>query len=345
MLSDQVKTRIFISNLARKPRFWHFMKGSRNTIMPRQTKKIRLDQLVSYIQTQTPTRLELLTELYNLRESGRRMFQRDLEELRLEYEIELDGDGRYYLPRTTATTRILSAILSKEEQVLLSRVQQEFQTGHPYASDVSQLLSKLAGQLNQQMQRLDSSTPLSYFGPYFARDYSRYRPLIETLEQAIRQQQKIQFIYTRPVSRSSEEIPHHAVEPQSVGVRNGVFYLYGYNPKMSRVFPFRLDKIKELRVLPQKFATLRKPELVEFEYLLHTDLVKGGISERFHQQELLEILSDGRAHVKAKEEEFWIIQEMLRLGQKVELLSPLYLRQRLAQEIKVMMSYYAGDEV
>jgi len=312
--------------------------------MPSQTKKIRQQKLLVYIRANTPTRPKILSSLYNLRDSGRRMFQRDLEELRLDFEIEQDADGCYYLPDTFSTTQILSGILSEKEQELLSRVQQEFQPGHPYASDVSQLLSKLAGHLSQQKQRLENSTPLSYFGPYFTRDYSRYRPLIETLEQAIRQRQKIQFTYKRPVSRSSEEIPHHEVEPQSVGVRNGVFYLYGYNPKMNKIYPFRLDKIKELHILPQKFATLRKPEIVEFEYLLHHDLVVGGISERFHHQKLLEILPDGRAHVRAKEEGFWIIQEMLRLGQKVELLSPPYLRQRLAAEIEQMQRFYQTKE-
>ena len=145
--------------------------------MSRHTKKIRQQQLVGYIQSHTPTKIEILALLYNSRGAGQRMFQRDLDELRLGHEIEQYKDKRYYLPDANATARILSSILSKKEQELLSRVQQEFQPGHPYASDVSQLLRKLAGHLSQQQQRLESSTPLSYFGPHFARDYSQYRPL------------------------------------------------------------------------------------------------------------------------------------------------------------------------
>jgi len=310
--------------------------------VPRQNIQIRTEALLRYIQAYHPTRLEILSKLYSLSDAGRRKFQRDLDTLREAHEIIHDDEGRYALLQTARTGAILAAILSQDERTLLARVQQEFQPGHPYLTDVQLLLDKLAGQLSERQQQLERTAPTAYFGPRFARDYTEYRPTIQELEQAIRQMQRVRFVNARPVSREIEAVPHFEVEPQFLQMRNGTLYLYGYSIHRERCYYYRIDKIKELKTLPAKFGVFRNPlaYMLEFEYLLHPSLVKGGISERFYRQELIEIRPDNYAHLRAWEEAFWVKQELLRLGRTAILLSPAHLRAELAAEIEEMHRFY-----
>ena len=316
--------------------------------MPLQARNLRQQKLLAYIKSHKPSRLQVLAALYEIDEAGRRKFHRDLDALRgVPYDINMDDDGCYYLASDTATSAVLDAVLTDDERHLFARIQHEYQPGHPYADDVQALLGKLTGRLNEQQQLLEATSVVRYFGPRFTRDYSLYRAIIEQIEAAIRQKYRVSFVYARPVSRELEGVTHRRIEPQAIGVRNGVFYLYGFDVNTSRSYDFRIDKIHELKMLGEKFASFRRPEEIEFEYILAASLVKGGLSERFNNQQLVEMLPDGRAHIKATERPFWVKQELMRYGPKATLLvtspSTARLKAEIAAEIELMRENYQDE--
>jgi WYL domain len=299
--------------------------------------KLRQEKLLNFIGSNRPTRLDILNKLYNLQDSGIRKFQRDLDALRTLYDVSFDQE-RYTLINRSRTASIFENVLSNEEKLLLQRIQKDFDASHPYFSDVQLLLEKLAGYIDENSKVTGFHR---YFGPRFTRDYKIYRPIIQELEKAIRRKQKVSFIYNRPVSRELENVNHYEVEPQVVEVKHGVFYLHGYSLKMAKSYDYRIDKISDLKILPAKFAAFRKPtDEIEFEYILEARVVKGGISERFDNQEVLAILPDGRAHLRATGRSFWIKQELLRLGSSATLVSPQWLKTEMVKELETMCRNY-----
>ncbi len=316
--------------------------------MPPRASQVRSEKLLHFIQAEQPTHFEALHKFYNKPdEAGRQMFQRDLRKLRLEHEIVQDEDGRYILLQTARTQAILANMLGPMEQALLTRIQREFTPGHPYAADVRLLIDKLAGRLNQQSEELQRAAPLTYFGPRLARDYQQHRSLIEKLEECITNKESIQLVNSEPVSRDVAQVLHVQLEPQHLEIRHGTLYLYAYSTYKERCYYYRVDKIRELKSLGRKFGAFRNREhyMIQFEYLLHPSLVKGGISERFYKQELIQILPDNHAHLRASEDNFWIKQEVLRLGRKIEILSPARLREELATEIEEMRDFYLSRKI
>lgn len=304
----------------------------------RHATKFRQQSVLAFIKAHQPTRLDILNKFYKTDLAGARKFQRDLEILKDEYDISQNENDRYILNQSN-TANIIEASLTPEEKMLFQHIAQEFPSGHPFAAQFQQLFSKLTGRLNEQQELLQQVPPASYFGPRFARDYTHYRPLIEELEAAIRQRRCISFVYNRPVSRNAENVQHSVVEPHSIGVRYGTFYLYGYNRKTQHGLDYRIDKIENLKVLGEKFGAFKKPEDIVFEYELRPEVVKGGISERFNNQQVIATFEDGSVRVRATERKFWIKQEALR-NSKMIVVSPDWLRQEIAAEIETMRQNY-----
>jgi predicted DNA-binding transcriptional regulator YafY len=270
-----------------------------------------------------------------------------LQRLREEFDITNDDEGRYALLDPAATRAVLEMVLTDQDRQQLVRLQQEFGPGHPFRVDLQLLLQKLTNQLSEQHRQLAQSAPVSYFGPRFSRDYTRYRPLLQTLEEAIRQRRRVRFSNSRPVSRELEKVTHLEIEPQHLEVRNGTFYLYGYSLRTTKCYFFRIDKILDLQLLPNKFGGLHNPEadMIDFEYCLVARVVKGGISERFYRQELLEIRPDGSARLRARDHEFWVRQELLRMGRTARLVAgPPSLFTALAQEAEYLYHTYANQK-
>lgn len=314
---------------------------------PRHNVQVRVNALLYFIQSHQPTHEEIRLKMYGPGEAARQKFQRDLRLLREEYEVVQDDQHRYALLETATTNTVLDLLLEPADRALLQRLKQEFGPGHPFGLDLRLLLDKLAGRLTTQQQQLAESTPTRYLGRRFSRDYTRYRPLLEQLEQAIKQMRRIRFINLRPVSRDREEVAHLEVEPQFLELRNGTFYLYGYNMKSQKCFHYRVDKIKDLQLLPDKFGALRNLEaqMIEFEYIVAQKVAKGGVSERFHHQEIIAMLPDGRAHMRACDHEFWVKQELLRMGSTVQLVAgPPSLLTALKAEIEGMHQLYQNEK-
>lgn len=299
--------------------------------------KNRHERLLCYIENSQPAHLEILKEFYNVNEAGQKMFKRDLEILRSKHDIPKDKEGHYHLLSEGVTKQIFKRILTKEENQLLVNIKQAFSQGHPYSAEVQLLLDKLISHLTEQQRNVVNK---NYFGTHFTRDYALYRPTLENLHEFIRQKRQISFIYKKPVSRDIPEVPHDVVEPRDLRLRNGSFYLYGLNVKTGKGYDYRVDKITDLKPLHDKFGAYCKDEETEFEYILVARVVKSGVSQRFNNQREIETLSNGNIRVRATERAFWIKQEMLRLGETVQLVSPDWLIAELAKEIAKMYSFY-----
>jgi predicted DNA-binding transcriptional regulator YafY len=292
-------------------------------------------------------RFQFQLDFYGISQAGSRKLDYDLEALRCDHDIIHENSGRYALAQNELTKSVLDSILTAEERQVLRRLEQEITPEHPFGMDLQLLLDKLARQLNRQNERLASSAPQSQLGTRFTRDYRIYRPLLEDLEKAINRHTRISFVYQQPTSRDISAVPHVEVESQFLELRNGSFYLYGYNLYKQHGYHFRVDKIRDFKPLGDTFGAFRNPEkeMVEIEYIVHAKIVKGGISERFYRQEVIERLPDGSAHLRALDFEFWLMQELLRMGQTVRLVAaPSSLKDKYFAEIKGMYSQYF-DEV
>lgn len=307
---------------------------------PRKNTTVRQAILLELIKTQQPKREELLQRPeYSV--ASPRTLDRDIEEIRAEHEIIHDSDGRYALAESVITKAILESILTTKERELLKKLQQEFLPQHPYGVDLQLILDRLAGQIGKQQEKIKHSAPHSYLGTRFTRDYTLYRPLLENIETAINQRERISFVYNHPVSREIERVPHYEVEPQFLELRYGTFYLYGYNLYRKHGYHFRIDKLQHLKFLGEKFHSFRNPEaeMLDFEYILQPRIVKGGISERFYRQEVIAYLPDGSAHLRGRDFEFWILQEFLRMGNTARLVAaPDSLLTRYRQEVTDMFN-------
>ncbi len=285
---------------------------------------VRVQTLLSFIQSEQPTQEQILYKIYkSASPAAIRKLQRDIKQLNEEHDIAVDEDGRYALVHSAITKSVLEVVFNDKERQLLRRLQQEFSPGHPFQMDLQILLDKLAGRIGQQQEQLQRSAPVSYFGTRLTRDYTLYRDLLDQLDEAIRYYRRVKFVYLRPVSRDIRNVPHLEVEPQYLELRNGTFYLYGYNLYKQRGYHYRVDKIADLKILPDKFAGFRNPaaDMIEFEYVLTPNVVKGGISERFYFQEVIAMLPDGSARLRARDDEFWVRQELLRMGRTARLVN------------------------
>jgi hypothetical protein len=130
----------------------------------------------------------------------------------------------------------------------------------------------------------------------------------------------------------------------------GHFYLIAYSHKASVLLEYRIDRIKEdtLKELPTMIDVARRRQPVEFRFWLDAGLVKPELSQRWLTQTIeREEITDKqgrerkRVLVRATAYSEWrIIQQMLRYGERAELVDPPRLRDRMRQVVQQMSSLY-----
>ena len=103
---------------------------------------------------------------------------------------------------------------------------------------------------------------------------------------------------------------------------------------------FRIDRLKEIELMPGKSSRRRRRATTQFTYRLSWRIASTGVSERFLNQQI-DYQKDGSAIVHAEGySEFRIIQNMLRYGEQAEIIDPPYLREKMRQVVKVMSGLY-----
>ncbi len=132
---------------------------------------------------------------------------------------------------------------------------------------------------------------------------------------------------------------------------DGHFYLIAYSHKMNQFFEYRVDRIKAetLKPQPDMIDAERRRRPVEFKFWIDGNIAKRGLSQRWLTQTLEreEVYLDERRNqrrrvlVRATAYSEWrIIQQMLKYGDKAELVAPPHLREEMKKVVERMASFY-----
>lgn len=227
---------------------------------------------------------------------------------------------------------------------------------NPFADDVLHFIEKLSTTLpapqRKQFER-SIKKPFVYFDIAPAANYLPHRETISTIVRAISQRQQIQFTYT-PTRGPHKSTFHTHIDPYYVIYMDGHFYLIGYNHQRANFLEYRIDRIqgKELKIQPDMIDAERRRHPVEFRFWIDGDMVKQGLSQRWLSQtpEREEAYLDERGQpysrvlVRATAYNKWrIIQQLLKYGEKVELVDPPDLRQEMQRVVRSMSRLYAEE--
>jgi len=190
--------------------------------------------------------------------------------------------------------------------------------------------------------------PFVYLNIDMVTDYLPHRATIDTIVRAITQRRQIQFEYT---SLHQRPIYHEHVDPYYIVHQDGHLYLIGYNHKSQKVLEYRIDRINPDTIKPQPdmIDVVRRRYPIEFEYWIDGSIAKSGLSQRWlwqtSEREEAYVDEQGKQRskvlVRAKAYSEWrIIQQMLKYGDKVELVGPPHLRDEMRKVVQRMANFY-----
>jgi len=233
---------------------------------------------------------------------------------------------------------------------------------NPFAEDILTLIERLVETLTpQQKKEFDRWTrkPYVYLNLDTITDYLPHRATIDKIIQAIAKRQQISFEYAA-LHRRQESKLHEHVDPYYITREDGHLYLIGYshdpyNSYMNRFFEFRIDRIKGESLKPGRNPISREQQRkpIEFSYWIDSSLAERGLSNRWLAQttgpERETFIEDGReverVLVRAKAySEFRIMQQLHKYGDKVELVEPASLREKMGKEIERLYRRYHGNK-
>jgi predicted DNA-binding transcriptional regulator YafY len=229
---------------------------------------------------------------------------------------------------------------------------------HPFAEDILTLIERLAATLSpQQHKEFDRWTrkPYVYLNLDTITDYLPHRATIDKIIQAIASGRQISFAYAA-LHRQKDTKLHDQVDPYYITREDEHLYLIGFshnpdNPWLNRFFEFRIDRIEfaslQLRNDPINHERRRQP--IKFCYWIDVRMLKNGLSNRWLVQEVgpeEEVLIEDGKEVRRKlvraqaYSEFRILQQLHKYGDKVELVEPAALREKMLQEVELLYQRY-----
>jgi predicted DNA-binding transcriptional regulator YafY len=224
---------------------------------------------------------------------------------------------------------------------------------NPFAEEILSLIEKLVVTLPaEQKKNFDRwvRKPYVYFNLSPVADYLPFRATIDIIVHAISNRQQIQFEYM-PTHRKQETISHENIDPYYIIYLEGHFYLIGYSHKMNQFLEYRVDRIKleTLKMQPNKIDVERRRRPIEFTFWIDSKLAKRGLSQRWLTQTLereeVDLDEHGRERrrvlVRASAYNEWrVIQQILKYGDKAEIVEPLHLREKMKETVKRMYRSY-----
>ncbi len=228
---------------------------------------------------------------------------------------------------------------------------------HPFAHDILSLVERLTQTLTSEQKSYFErcvQKPLLYCNLETVTEYHPHRATLDTINKAVARRQQLKFDYTSsPPSHSVTTHTH--VNPYHLVQQDGHIYLIGYsydpNSKYkNRIFEWRVDRIKHDTIALQHntIDTTHHPRTITFRYWADRSLVKGELSQRWlsYEIEREETVGEGkqkrhRLLIRAQAYNEWrIIQQLHKYGDKVELIDPPELLRQMRQEVKRMYDLY-----
>ncbi len=226
---------------------------------------------------------------------------------------------------------------------------------NPYAEDIIALIERLAASLPPEQRRhFDqwTRTPYVYFNMNPVTDYLPHRETIHELVRAISSRQQIKFDYTSTYLLEGTT-RHERLDPYYIVYQEGHLYLVAYNHKTNRFYEYRVDRIVGGSIEPMHdtIPTVQRRRPITFRYWVYGNMAKGGLSHRWLSQtvEREEVyVENGQAKRKVlvlaeAYDEWRIIQQLQKYGDKVELVDPPELRKRMHKYAERIADYYRKE--
>ena len=132
---------------------------------------------------------------------------------------------------------------------------------------------------------------------------------------------------------------------------DGHFYLIAFSHKTNGFLEYRIDRIQEesLKIQPNMIDTQRRRHPIEFRFWIDGQIAKRGLSHRWltqiEEREESYIDEQGYEHrrvlVRATAYSEWRIkQQILKYGDKAELVEPEHLREEMRRVVQRMQKFY-----
>lgn len=224
---------------------------------------------------------------------------------------------------------------------------------NPFAEEVLQLIKKLASALPPE-QKLHferwTRQPSVYFQLSPVANYLPCRDTIACIVHAIEQRRQIQFEYTAAQQRQPSLLHEH-IDPYYIFYQDGHFYLLAFSHPAEKFLEYRIDRIKHetLKPMPDTIGGKQSRKPVEFHFWLDSSLARSGLSQRWltQVQEREEAYIDASGYerrrilIRATTYSEWrIIPQLLKYGEKAELVDPPALREKMKQVVVEMSKLY-----
>lgn len=176
----------------------------------------------------------------------------------------------------------------------------------------------------------------------FASDPPEDPKVMDTLRRAVRQNRRVEIVYH---SLRSDTVRRRPVEPVRISYAQRAHRLYAYEREEGRVTEFRVNRVREAGMLPEKFS----PEA----HRRHLDEVRVRLSEKAFRAlgktvvpddaATIESLEDGGAVVAGTTPSiFWTVRELAALGPEAEVLGGPSLKRDFLAFLKETSARYSS---
>ncbi len=213
------------------------------------------------------------------------------------------------------------------------------EAGLPYAKELAGALRKISSLLSPKSKKVLTLDPHFDYKLNPAVNYAPHQETIEKLRLAISQRRRVSMVYQSAHSGKRER---RTVDPLELYFSEGGVRLRAHCHSREELREFRVDRIKELDMLP---SLIDRADGVEpFEFKLRLDpLLTRSVGECFDDQKITGN-EDGSSILVAKSTDpFRVILRVLSYGQRAEILSPDFLRNEMASIVREMAAIYGVD--
>ncbi|MBA2377241.1 MAG: WYL domain-containing protein [Rubrobacter sp.] len=208
-----------------------------------------------------------------------------------------------------------------------------------YGKHLASAAMKLRAAIPQRALRFADSGRIE-FPLEFASDPPENPETMDTLLRAIHKCQKAEILYH---SLNSASVRKRTVEPVRIAYAQRARRLYAYEKEERRVTEFRINRILDARVLPDKFAPEAhiktfEPVSVRLTERAFTAYGKTVVPD---EDAKIERLDDGSAIVSGTTPSvFWTVRDLAALGPDAEVLESPAVRRELAKFLRETLGKY-----
>ncbi|MBC7230279.1 MAG: YafY family transcriptional regulator [Actinobacteria bacterium] len=126
------------------------------------------------------------------------------------------------------------------------------QKGTPFQRGAQSAMEKIFAALPEAI-RDAASSEAAHFSPAWEPtvDYADHQPILEVLEEAVEGNRSVEMTY---YALSRDEVTHRRVDPYGFLFRSNAWYLVGFCRLRGEVKIFKVDRIREARLLEETFT-------------------------------------------------------------------------------------------